>query len=90
MNFKVADFDSVKATSISRVARAQLAQYVQIKDSLNKKKIYNENLIEDLVRLRDELKLKGFNEDDSVKNSNFAEAVFKINSCLYKGYPRKS
>jgi len=87
MTFKVADFDSAK--DAKRAAKAQLARFPAILSADEKPK-YNENLIEDLIRLRDELKLKGFNEDDSVKNSNFAEAVFKINSCLYKGYPRKS
>lgn len=52
-------------------------------------KPHNKFIIEDLTRLRDELKLKGFNPDNSVRDANIAEIVFKINSCLFSGYPRR-
>lgn len=50
----------------------------------------NEFIREDLTRLRDELLVRAFNQDKSVLNPAFAEVVFKINSCLYRGYPRRS
>lgn len=48
----------------------------------------NEKIIEDLTRLRDELVLRAFN-GHTILNSDLAEVVYKINSCLGKGYPRR-
>lgn len=48
----------------------------------------NPCLVEDLTRLRDELQPRGFDSNGAVKDSTIAEIVWKINSCLYKGYPR--
>lgn len=50
-------------------------------------KAINEHIHEDLLRLRDELALKAFGPDHKVIDSDKAEIVFKINSCLYLGYP---
>lgn len=49
----------------------------------------NKNIAEDLIRLRDELVIRAFSENGAAKDSTLAEVVFKINSCLYKGYPRR-
>ena len=49
----------------------------------------NPHIVEDLARLRDELKSRAFAPDGSVRDSTLAEVVFKINSCLCKGYPRR-
>ncbi len=49
----------------------------------------NKFLVEDLIRLRTELMPRGFNAQGAVKNFEIAEVVWKINSCLYKGYPRR-
>jgi len=49
----------------------------------------NERIREDLTRLRDELIPRAFDENGVWKDSTLAEVVFKINSCLYKGYPRR-
>ena len=48
-----------------------------------------EQIKQDLTRLRDELALRAFTETGTVKNSTLAEVVFKINSCLGRGYPRR-
>jgi hypothetical protein len=48
----------------------------------------NERIKEDLTRLRDELIERAFDKTGFVKDSTLAEVVYKINSCLYKGYPR--
>lgn len=54
----------------------------------------NEHLVEDLIRLRDELVPRAFEEHcdtpSRVKNTELAEIFFKINSCLYRGYPRRT
>lgn len=50
----------------------------------------NENLVEDLIRLRDELVPRAFEEQFLVKDAQLAEVFFKINSCLYRGYPRRT
>lgn len=50
---------------------------------------YNEHIVEDLIRLRDELDQRAFYSNNKVRDSNLAEVVYKINSCLYKGYPRR-
>lgn len=47
----------------------------------------NSCLVEDITRLRDELQFRGFDSNGAVKDITFAEIVWKINSCLYKGYP---
>ena len=44
----------------------------------------------DLTVLRDELATRAFDEFGRVKDSTLAEVVWKINSCLYQGYPRKT
>ena len=49
----------------------------------------NERVQEDLARLRDELGERAFDKTGLVKNAVLAEVVYKINSCLYKGYPRR-
>ena len=49
----------------------------------------NEHIVEDLTRLRDELAVRAFTEEGRTKDSALAEVVFKINSCLGKGYPRR-
>ena len=48
----------------------------------------NPCLVEDLTRLRGELQPRGFDSNGAVKDSTIAEIVWKINSCLYHGYPR--
>lgn len=48
----------------------------------------NERINEDLTRLRNELSKRAFDSVGNVKDSTLAEVVYKINSCLYKGYPR--
>ena len=49
----------------------------------------NKFIEQDLTRLRDELLIRAFTETGTVKDSTLAEVVFKINSCLNKGYPRR-
>lgn len=49
----------------------------------------NERIEQDLTRLRDELHPRAFTETGEVENPTLAEVVFKINSCLGKGYPRR-
>jgi len=48
-----------------------------------------EQTVKDLICLRDELAKRAFDEDGIVTNSNLAEVVWKINSCLGCGYPRR-
>ncbi len=50
----------------------------------------NPHVVEDLTRLRDELQPRGFDSNGVVTDSTIAEVVWKINSCLYKGYPRRA
>jgi hypothetical protein len=50
----------------------------------------NEHIHEDLLRLRDELVPRAFFADNTVKNAELAEVVWKINSCLFRGYPRRA
>lgn len=50
----------------------------------------NKNLTEDLMRLRDELTAKAFDYNGYTINSTLAAIVWKINSCLFKGYPRNN
>jgi hypothetical protein len=50
---------------------------------------YNPNVISDLIHLRDELASRAFNESGRVVDAQLTEVMYKINSCLYKGYPRK-
>ena len=52
--------------------------------------IMSEHIKEDLTRLRNEFIPRAFNADGSTKDSTLAEVVFKINSCLGKGYPRRA
>ncbi len=49
----------------------------------------NEHIVEDLTRLRDELMSRAFTSEGRSKDSTLAEVVLKINSCLFKGYPRR-
>lgn len=49
----------------------------------------NLHILEDLTRLRDELASRAFLPSGQVKEAVLAEIVLKINSCLFKGYPRK-
>ena len=49
----------------------------------------NEHIAEDLTRLRDELIAQAFDSTGRAKDPTLAMVVFKINSCLYKGYPRR-
>lgn len=51
---------------------------------------YNKHIIEDLIRLRDEIEPRAFNSKGVCHDSNMAEIFFKINSCLFKGYPRRT
>ena len=45
---------------------------------------------EDLIRLRDELMDRAFDkETKKATDTTLAVVVFKINSCLYGGYPRR-
>jgi hypothetical protein len=41
-----------------------------------------------LIELRDSLQSRAFYENGIVRNSDIAEIVFKINSCLYLQDPR--
>ena len=50
----------------------------------------NEHIAEDLMRLRDELSPRAFETNGRVKDSTLAEVVWKLNSCLFKGYPRRN
>jgi hypothetical protein len=49
----------------------------------------NEFIAEDLTRLRDELEVLAF-DAGIVKNHDLAVVVWKINSCLYSGYPNRT
>jgi len=49
----------------------------------------NPYINEDLTRLRDELAKQAFDTNGKAKDSALAVVVFKINSCLFKGYPRR-
>jgi hypothetical protein len=50
----------------------------------------NEYLVEDLIRLRDEISQRAFDRHGDVVSNEYAEVFYKINSCLYKGYPRRA
>lgn len=49
---------------------------------------YNPNMTNDLIRLRDELSQTAFDSEGRTTNDELAVVVWKINSVLYKGYPR--
>lgn len=49
----------------------------------------NKHVAEDLLKLRDELVPRAFDPDGRTKDSTLAEVVFKINSVLYRGYPKR-
>lgn len=53
-------------------------------------KTKNKHIHEDLLTLRDELMDLAFNENGTVKDTSLAVIVWKLNSCLYRGYPRKT
>jgi len=61
--------------------------YVEYAKYVDGKKT-NKNLVEDLTRLRNEIVSDAF-EGNRVKNAALAIVVYKINSCLGKGYPRR-
>lgn len=50
---------------------------------------YNPHIVEDLTRLRDEIAERAF-VGDRVADGTAAMMVWKINSCLYRGYPRRN
>lgn len=50
---------------------------------------HNPHMVEDLTRLRDELSTVAFDTNGRTLDHHLAVVVFKINSCLYKGYPRR-
>jgi hypothetical protein len=50
---------------------------------------HNPHIVEDLTRLRDELAARAF-DGDRVVDVTTAVMVWKINSCLYRGYPRRN
>ena len=52
----------------------------------NKQLIPNEDIVQSLINLRDELSAEAFDQDGYAKNTALATAVWKINSCLYRGY----
>lgn len=41
-------------------------------------------VVENLIKLRDELSLQAFDRDGCVVDTSYALAVWKINSCLYR------
>lgn len=50
----------------------------------------NEHIREDVLRLRDELALRAFDSTGKAISSDLAEVVWKLNSCLFNGYPTAS
>lgn len=50
----------------------------------------NPNMVEDLVRLRDEMDALAFDANGVVLSSTHAAFFYKLNSVLYRGYPRRS
>jgi hypothetical protein len=46
----------------------------------------NPKVVEDLLKLRDELAVRAFDGDGYVIIPTLAEVVYKINSCLFRGY----
>ena len=46
----------------------------------------SDQVVKDLIRLRDDLVKCSF-DDTGRATGPLAEAVYKINSCLYRGYP---
>jgi hypothetical protein len=46
----------------------------------------SDQVVKDLLQLRDDLIKRSF-DDTGRATSPLAEAVYKINSCLYRGYP---
>jgi hypothetical protein len=50
----------------------------------------NEHIAEDLTRLRDELVATAFNDKGALIDPTLAVVVYKINSCLFRGYPRRT
>ena len=49
----------------------------------------NTHIVEDVTYLRDELVKRAFDPTGKVKDTKLAEVVWKLNSCLGKGYPRR-
>ena len=50
----------------------------------------DKDVVEYVKNLRDELTARAFDTNGNVKDSTLAEVVWKINSCLYSEYPKKS
>jgi len=50
---------------------------------------YNEHVVEDLLRLRKEIGQKAFDRDNRIVDTTLAEVYYKMNSVIYKGYPRR-
>ena len=50
---------------------------------------YNDHIIEDLLRLRNEIAKAVFSSDITNTSTSNIEIVLKINSVLYRGYPRR-
>lgn len=61
----------------------QYAKYVQDRKM-------NEHIAEDLTRLRDELVATAFNDKGALVDPTLAVVVYKINSCLFRGYPQRT
>jgi len=53
---------------------------------MKKQLIPNEDIVQSLINLRDELSVEAFDQEGRAKNPALAVAVFKINSCLFRGY----
>lgn len=52
------------------------------------KKPHNEYIREDVMRLRDEFSKRAFSDMGVPINADLAEVVWKLNSCLFNGYPK--
>jgi hypothetical protein len=50
---------------------------------------YNDFIVEDLLRLRDELGQIAFGRNGVILRPTEAQIYYRINSVLYKGYPRR-
>ena len=51
-----------------------------------KPQINEANVVKSLLNLRDELTNRAFYSSGQVRDASMAEVVWKINSCLYRGY----
>ena len=50
---------------------------------------FNPHMADDLMRLRDEVTLRAFDASGNVRDAGLAEVVYKMNSVLFRGYPRR-